>query len=132
MRHDQPHKTDGVRMLGLCAALEISMSEIEGDARAFQQVLAFDERASKADELAERSRRLGAEVRKEKALVRPACAQRYEPELRDLIQRQATAVHKLGLARAAETSAAKLRTKHPRVFGPTADEASDDVTRRGG
>ena len=126
------NKNDGVRMLGLCAALGISISEVEGDARAYQQMLAFDERASEWDlaELDKRCKSLGAEVRtaKELPLARMAMkfGSRYEPELRGLIRRQVTAVHKLGLARAAETSAAKLRADHPRVFGPTADDEVND------
>ena len=115
-RFDRPREQDGATMLELCAKLNISLDDVDRDAYAIQRVSTLREQASRADELREVGRELGAKIRKKRALVKPG-TRRFSTELRSLIREQTTAVHRLESALAAEASAVRLRADHPNVFG---------------
>ena len=114
-RFHKPHKDDGAAMLELCGLLDLSMEDVEADARALQQMPALCERASKADEFNKQTLKLGHEVRRKRAEQKEV-ARKLEHELRDLIRRQNSAVQASQLARDAETQIPKLGEQHWRVF----------------
>ena len=114
-RFHKPHETDGETMLDLCGLLGLTMEDIEGDARALQQMPTLREHAFKADELGKTSLKLGHEVSAKRAEQKEVI-RKVEQELRTLLQRQASAVQDCQLARDAGTRVDQLAEQCWRIF----------------